>query len=485
MSSSAAGDISLSPHASAPAAPLPAPVAELLPGPLTYAGNRTLLGTRSKPRGTFRVAVLGDSMGYGAGVPYRKSLAPRLAAHLNAAVPACWVECVSFGVSGACIHHAAGRAMTHAIPADADLVMIVVCCNDAYLLGPQPSDLAVLGAQWLDLRPLVRRSLAAFRDAVTAAGRTPMVVYLDKLIQAGEVCVPATLGGVCEELGIAFVDGSSVLTGYQQSDLVVSTADAHLSGLAYDAIARHVTQAIVSKGFLPPSPGFDDAGWMAAIEDGAHARVRAGLPAPFAFGEALRVLDGKWMNRRNTGRRQFEGQYSATRDRLIAEQRSSLARIACVPVQQRLRVKHPLVVLWRAEMWANALMAMTFALEHALEAGEADGVLANLRHLEEDSQEQPSCGRVDRPVGEPSVTASPSCSGPWRRARMPAAARSSPISSTTSRCGPAASRSGSASWTTARAVTSNCCRARCRRTTAARRWRSPTSIGVPRSSRRS
>ena len=390
MSSSAVGDVSLSPHASAPA-PTPATATgDLLPGPLTYAGNRTLLATRTKPHGTFRIAVIGDSMGYGAGVPYRKAIAPRLAAHLNAALPDWWVECVSFGVSGACIHHAAGRAITHAIPADADLVIIVVCCNDAFLLGPQPSDLAVLGAQWVNLRPLVRRSLATFKDAVTAAGRRPMVVYLDKLIQAGEVCVPETLGGVCQELGIAFVDGSSVLTGYQQSDLMVSTADGHLSGMAYDVIARHVTQAIVSKSFLPRSRGFDDAGWIATLEDGAHARVRAGLTGPFAYGEALRVLDGKWLSRRNTRRREFEGQYAAARDRLVAGQRASLTRLAYLSVQQRLRVKQPLVALWRVEMWANALMAMTFGLEHALEVGEADGVLAHLRHLEEDDQEQPS-----------------------------------------------------------------------------------------------
>lgn len=100
-------------------------------GPLTYAGNRVLLATRRKPSGTFRVAVIGDSMSYGAGVPYRKAFSARLASHLNSAVPGTWVECVSFGVSGACIHHAAGRAITHALPADSALVIIAVCCNDA------------------------------------------------------------------------------------------------------------------------------------------------------------------------------------------------------------------------------------------------------------------------------------------------------------------------------------------------------------------
>jgi hypothetical protein len=362
----------------------------LLPGPLTYAGNRTLLATRTKPAGTFRVAVLGDSMGYGAGVPYRKAFAPRLAAHLNSALPDWWVECVSFGVSGACIHHAAGRAITHALPAAADLVVIAVCCNDAFLLGPQPSDLTVLGAQWVDLRPLVSRSLAAFHDAVTAAGHRTMVVYLDKLVQAGEVCVPASLGGVCEELGVPFVDGSSVLTGYQQSDLMVSTADGHLSGLAYDVIARHVTQAISGGGLLPASSGFDDAHWIEGVEDGAHARVRGGLAAPLAFAEALRILDGKWLARRNTRRKQLEPQYAATRERLVEEQRASLSRIAYGSMQERVRVKQPIVALWRVEMWANALMAMTFGLAHALEVGEADGVMANLRHLEEDDQPQPT-----------------------------------------------------------------------------------------------
>jgi lysophospholipase L1-like esterase len=360
---------------------------ECAEGPLTYAGNRVLIATRTKPRGTFRIAVIGDSMSYGAGVLYRKAFSARLAAHLNDAVPGTWVEAVSFGVSGACIHHAAGRAITHALPADADLVVIAVCCNDAFLLGPQPADLAVLGHQWVTFTPLVHRSLRAFNDAVTAQGRQPMVVYLDKLLQAGEICVPKALGSICAELGIPFVDGSSVLTAYRQSDLMVSTADGHLSGLAYDVIARHATQAIVGLGVLPKSPGFDDASWLDAIEGGARERVDAGLPGALAFGEALSVLAGKWGNRRNTQRRQHQPRYAAARERLLASHRASLAHLAYDSFQEGLRIRHPLAGLWQVEMFANELMALSFAFEHWLQAGGSDGVLAGLDHLSEQAEE--------------------------------------------------------------------------------------------------
>lgn len=374
--------------------PSPTSTAARLPGALTYMGNRVLMTTRAKPAGTLRIAVIGDSMAYGAGVPYRKTLAARLASHLNAAVPEWWVECVSFGASGACLHHAAGRALTHALPADADVVIMAVCCNDAFLLGPQPSDLAVLGSQWVTYRPLVRRSLTAFKQAVSGQGRRAMVVYLDMLRQAGEVCVPDALASVCAEVGLPFLDGSSVLTGYQAKDLIVP-ADGHLNGLAYDVIARHMAQSLVSQQWLPPSTGFDDGTWIEGIERGGRAREDAGLAGVLAYGEALGVLEAKWLHRRNTKRRQHDAVYTAARDRLREAQRLCLARMAHTSFQERLRLKQPVIEIWQVEMWANQLMALSFALEHLIETGADDGVLANLGHLREE-ETAPAAGAMSR-----------------------------------------------------------------------------------------
>ena len=47
-------------------------------GPLTYPSNRAIIAARRKTPGSARIAVIGDSMAYAAGMEYRKGLAARL-----------------------------------------------------------------------------------------------------------------------------------------------------------------------------------------------------------------------------------------------------------------------------------------------------------------------------------------------------------------------------------------------------------------------
>jgi len=368
----------------------PRPLSPIAPGPLTYEGNRVVIATRDKPPDTFRVAVVGDSMSYGAGLLYRRALSARLAHHLNAALPAWWVECISFGVSGACLHHAVGRVITHVDPIGADIVIVAVCRNDAFVLGQQPSDLAVVGTQWVSFRPLVRRSLAALKQAVASQGSRALVVYLDSLQHAGTVSIPDELSAACAAIGLPFVDGSIALVGYRPEDLAVSAVDGHLSALAHDLVARLVAQATIGLGLLPCSAGFDDGSWIDIIERGAHVRVRAGLAGATAFGEAIAVLDGKWHNRRNTNRQPFQPRYETARERLLSAQHTSLTRVAFAAIQEDLRAKNPLVTLWRVEMQASALMAASLVLQHAIAGDSQDEVLGNLDHLRHEDDRVPA-----------------------------------------------------------------------------------------------
>jgi hypothetical protein len=105
-------------------------------------------------------------------------------------MPDVWADCVSFGVQGGCLYHAAGRVITHALPLEPDIVALCLCHNDAMLLGQGPDGRKDLGREWVMARSMMRTGLKTFRQAVETAGRHALVVYHDWFRQAGEVCLP-------------------------------------------------------------------------------------------------------------------------------------------------------------------------------------------------------------------------------------------------------------------------------------------------------
>src|SRR5712691_5104433 len=267
------------------------PTADLPSGPLTFFHNRTLNTTRSVVAGSLRVAFVGDSMTYGAGLQYKESLAPRVGVHLNGALPEVWVECLSFGLPGACAYNAVGRVITHALPLEPGIVVLCLCCNDAIMLAGQPD---------------------------TAAGHArAAVLFHDRYSEFGGVSMTDAVGRICEDLNLPFIDGPSAVKSCQHKDLMVSVADGHVNALGNDAIARLVAQFILGRQWTPASKGYADGNWIEGIEATAHARAERGSLPALAFAEALSVLETKWIHRRNTGRRQLEPRYAAARERLL------------------------------------------------------------------------------------------------------------------------------------------------------------------------
>jgi hypothetical protein len=332
-------------------------------GPLSYPGNRWMASTRSKPVGTYRIAIVGDSMAYAAGIPYQHGFGARLAAHINGAAPGSWVECVTFGQPGACLYHAVGRVVTTALPTDPDLVVLCLCSNDAFPIGSAPAHIEGLAELWITFRPMIRRSLTTFREALTAAKRPGLVVYLDHRRLAANTCIPEQLHNACSEIGLPFVDGSEALETYQTARVVVSPVDGHLNGFASDVIARRVAQTLVDHRLIPAS-GFDDHAWLASIEAGTDARIAAGLDPLLACTEALAVLDAKWMHRRNVQRSRRHGEHDAVRARIVARQRAALREAALDILADRLKATCPVLDMDFVETQTMEAIAASAALEH-------------------------------------------------------------------------------------------------------------------------
>jgi hypothetical protein len=354
-------------------------------GPLTFPSNRALQVTSAPVAGTLRVAVVGDSMAYGAGLPYQQSLAARAVAHLNGALPEIWVEALTFGSPGACGYHSVGRAIARALPARPDILVLSFCCNDALMLAPQPPTAEEIGRTWIDFRPLLQTTLETFRDAVRGAGVHALVLFHDRVQELGGVAMSGTLAKLCETLELPFVDGAALLTGYNTDNITVSAADGHLNGFANDVIARQVAQVIIGRQWVPPSRGFADGRWMERIEHAAALRVRSGLPGALAFGDALTVLERKWKHRRNTSRREHEPRYTAVRERLLDRQRESLSRLTASLCGQLLRDEMPVAAFTGVETATNEALAASFAFEHVVASNGHADVLPHINYLSADT----------------------------------------------------------------------------------------------------
>lgn len=330
-----------------------------------------------------RIAIVGDSMVYGQGVPYLQTLGPRLAKHLNIARPGLWFDCQTFGVPGACAFHALARAESQAAAIDPDIVLIGLSQNDALMLRPQPPSAIATGQSWLDFAPILREALHGFVDRWRAAGhRAPIaVVYFDWCTDLAGVKPVDVLKPICEYADVTFVDGSEPLAGTASGEWWVSPIDAHVNAAGHDRVARHVARAILAQPWLPASADYDDPSWIDAMASAADSLVNGDTPRAIAASEALNTVRTKWLDRRNRSRAAHESSFLAIESRLRQQIRHSwpaailqsyqceLGTVSSIPTQ----IRNTEELIYRAN-------TLTYALRHAAKTGELgqplDGLLS-------------------------------------------------------------------------------------------------------------
>lgn len=186
---------------------------------LSFFGNRWPCTPDRPAQGVTRIAVVGDSMAFGQGVPYAQTLSQRLACHLNGARPGNWFEGVTFGIPGGCFVHALERAADQALPAAPQLVVLAVCANDALMLRPEPPSAGEVGQSWRDYAPILSHRLQRFLEIVraTTPGTTVILLYFDRQVSLGGVRPADVLAAVAAERQVPFIDGATALVALSQA----------------------------------------------------------------------------------------------------------------------------------------------------------------------------------------------------------------------------------------------------------------------------
>lgn len=93
-------------------------------------GFRDRLRPQTKPPGTFRIVVMGDSIAFGYGVALEDSFAKRLETLLAARAPARPIEVLSLGVNGYNPYTEAALFIDVGVRYQPDLVLVEFCIND-------------------------------------------------------------------------------------------------------------------------------------------------------------------------------------------------------------------------------------------------------------------------------------------------------------------------------------------------------------------
>lgn len=300
--------------AEAPSARIAVPAAAFA----SFKGNRWPFTPANRIANSVRIALVGDSMVYGQGVPYTQTLGARLARHLNVARPGLWFDCQTFGLPGACAFHALARAEAHAAAIDPDVLVIALSQNDALMLRPQPPSEIATGQSWHDFSAHLSRAFTDFSTRWRAAGHTAhiAVVYFDSVASLGGIRPADVLRSVCADAGLLFLDGTEPMAGTPVRDLSVSPVDSHVNATAHDLVARHVARALLSHGWIAGGSDYSDAAWLDSIEAAADALTASDLPPAIAASEGLSTLRVKWLDRRNRSRQAHASRYQSIESRL-------------------------------------------------------------------------------------------------------------------------------------------------------------------------
>lgn len=246
-----------------------------------------------------RYAFIGDSTAYGFGVAPDQTLPAVAERQMNELLPAWPVEAVNFGVGGYNLWNS-WLAFKYG-PQVYDGVVLTLCSNDADLFersyrvryaAPQHN-------RWEGANPSGRAVERCFDDIASFSQEWALpvaVVYYNADDYRDGLRIGEIIGDLCAARGFPYIDTFAHYRDrhLKREDLLVSSADAHPSVAAHEAVGRHLAATLKRLGWL----GESDASEISAAPDrilaSAHAMVEKDhYPPEAALHWALGALAAK------------------------------------------------------------------------------------------------------------------------------------------------------------------------------------------------
>jgi lysophospholipase L1-like esterase len=247
-----------------------------------------------------RIVALGDSMTFGHGVGLNETLPAHLESLLNRSVWDRHIEVINCGQDGLAIYDLWCVLATRARYYRPDLVVLVLCENDAMMNGASTEYQARVRESWRD-------------DSITLPY---FGLCCEKLArEAGELGIPLTvafyyqrdndvrhrclkvISARCRQHGFDFVDLSAEFKdGVAERDwgrFRVSQNDPHPSSYGHHIAARALARHLLAAGRLSAQPTLAEAALVARCAEETAGMIAAGNPAAWVVPRLANVLAGK------------------------------------------------------------------------------------------------------------------------------------------------------------------------------------------------
>lgn len=356
----------------------------LLPEQLVFYENRSIYHTSIKPPHAFRILLMGDSYGYGIGIPFRATIGEQLSLILNKSVAIPWVECINISLIGACIFQDMGRILSHGLMLNPDLSVILVCANDAAMLRPLAGNADGDAKVWMHFRAQIKSAMKSFRKDLDNQNAAPCIfAYFDTITSYADVRPPEILAELCNEFGFPFIDFSSLFQKPEPRFYQVSVSDGHLNGTAHKKAAEQLAQIILNDEYLSGADDLSSSNWIETFRDFHIELNRSGLPPLAAALRAKQILMEKWDSEKYCLKQNSMDIYSQIIQTLDREILKHYIPQALAMASRFVRSNHnvDIFMLQRLDKFISWYHALIYALENTVETGKLDQDLNEIRKV--------------------------------------------------------------------------------------------------------
>jgi lysophospholipase L1-like esterase len=225
---------------------------------MAFLENRYYWHTEKKCPDVFRIVCLGDSLTFGCGVMPHNTLPSQLATLLNRSLWEPVVEVVNAGICGFSLYDEWNFYCHHVNRFNPDLLLIILCPNDAELFSVQRNYEDHVKACWDEQGnhlPYFRKAIARVGKQVSALGLPCLIAFYDISGEQDAEKYASVTKGICDENGLSFVSLAAEFTGEYSGrnnpGMNVSSVDRHPSGLAHQVAAQRLARHLTHGDLIP------------------------------------------------------------------------------------------------------------------------------------------------------------------------------------------------------------------------------------------
>jgi lysophospholipase L1-like esterase len=230
---------------------------------MAFLENRYSWHTEKKSPDVFRIVCLGDSLTFGCGVAPYNTLPSQLATLLNRSLWEPVIEVVNAGICGFSLYDEWNFYCHHVNRFNPDLLLVILCPNDAELFSVQRNYENHVKACWDEQGnhlPYFRKAIARVGKQVSALGLPCLIAFYDISGEQDAEKYASVTKDICDQNGLSFISLAAEFTGEYSGrnnpGMNVSSVDRHPSGLAHQVAAQRLARHLTHNSFIPAgSPG--------------------------------------------------------------------------------------------------------------------------------------------------------------------------------------------------------------------------------------